>query len=134
MDHHHCSKRISLFCQPYLDNSNECYKNIITLNTYPQGPLANFVRKINTPRLSHFKTYSNKCETTNNCCLALSTQCISTNCMRLMVVDDVPDLISYLSENGYTIDTSLTKMFNEGDIRFKTNNANKLICFITYIG
>ena len=49
-----------------------------------------------------------------------------------MTVDEVPDLISYLVSNGYTVDTSITKMFNQSDIQFQTNNSNKLICFITY--
>jgi hypothetical protein len=129
-------KTISLFSQPYLDNSAGCYKNIITLNTLPQGPLGNFVKKIKMSPLSHFKNYSNKCEMTNNCCLALSNKCIYmlSDYTDLMMVDDVPNLISYLLENKYTIDTSITKMFNESDIRFKTNNANELICFITYMG
>lgn len=52
----------------------------------------------------------------------------------LMVVDEVPNLISYLVSNGYSVDTSITKMFNTSDIRFDTNTGNKLICFITYNG
>jgi hypothetical protein len=49
-----------------------------------------------------------------------------------MSVDEVPTLISFLVSNGYTVDTSITKMFNDSDIRFDTNTGNKLICFITY--
>ena len=49
-----------------------------------------------------------------------------------MIVDEVPDLISYLMSNGYTVDTSMTKMFNTSEIRFDTNIGNKLICFVTY--
>jgi hypothetical protein len=52
----------------------------------------------------------------------------------LMVVDEVPDLISYLVSNGYKVDTSITKMFNSSEIRFDTNTGNKLICVITYNG
>ena len=51
-----------------------------------------------------------------------------------MIVDEVPDLMSFLMSNSYTIDTSLTKMFNTSDIRFQTENANKLICLVTYNG
>jgi hypothetical protein len=128
-------RTISLFSQPYLDNYNECYKNIITLNALPQGSLANFVRQINPPQLSHFKNYLSPCDPIKKCCLALSRGCVcTTGCDDLMVVDDIPDLISYLLENGYTVNTSITKMFNQSEIRFNTNNANKLICFITYTG
>ena len=134
------SHTIILFSRPYLDKYNECYKNIITINKVPKGPLANLVRRINTPPLSQFKTLNNPCDPINACCLALSrdglsfcnTRC-NTRC-NLLVVDDVPDLICYLLENDYKIDTSITKMFNQSDITFETNNANKLICFITYLG
>jgi len=36
--------------------------------------------------------------------------------------------------NGYSVDTSITKMFNTSEIRFDTNTGNKLICFATYNG
>jgi hypothetical protein len=52
----------------------------------------------------------------------------------LMIVDEVPDLISYMAMNGYSVDTSITKMFNTSEIRFDTNTGNKLICFATYNG
>jgi len=51
-----------------------------------------------------------------------------------MVVDEVPDLISYLVMNGYSVDTSITKMLNTSEIRFDNNLGNKLICFVTYNG
>jgi len=49
-----------------------------------------------------------------------------------MDVNEVPDLISFLVSSGYSVDTSITKMFNTSEIRFDTNNSNKLICFVTY--
>ena len=51
----------------------------------------------------------------------------NSGCGDLMVVDEVPNLISYLVSNGYSVDTSITEMFNNSDIRFDTNNGNKLI-------
>jgi hypothetical protein len=51
-----------------------------------------------------------------------------------MVVDEVPNLLSFLMTNGYSINTSITKMLNTSDIRFETENANKIICVITYNG
>jgi len=65
----------------------------------------------------------------NNYC---NTGCKNSD--NLMVTDDVPDLISFLVSNGYTVDTSITKMFNNSEIRFDTNVGNKLICFVTYNG
>ena len=134
----HSSKTVSLFSRPYLDTYNQCYKNIVTINLLPQGPLAKFVRRTQLPVLSEFKQ-PGPCNRLEKCCLALTSinndyDCCNKNGSNLMVVDEVPNLISFLLTNGYTVDTSITKMFNQSDIRFQTDNENKLICFITYNG
>lgn len=130
------SKTISLFSQPYLDTYNKCYKNIVVTNLRPMGPLNNLVRVVNFPPLSEFKQ-STLCSPIKNCGYALmslnNTGC-GKMCGDLMLVDEIPNLISYLSMNGYMIDTSVTKMFNKSEIKFDTNIGNKLICFITYNG
>ena len=132
------AKTFSLFNQPYLDRLNQCYKNIIVTNLKPQGPLSEFVSMIQFPPLSEFN-YPGPCNPSKQCGLALlslnnycNVGCKNTD--NLMVTDDVPDLISFLVSNGYTVDTSITKMFNNSDIRFDTNSGNKLICFVTYNG
>jgi hypothetical protein len=51
-----------------------------------------------------------------------------------MIVDEVPNLLSFLMSNGCSINTSITKMLNTSDIRFETENANKIICVVTYNG
>jgi hypothetical protein len=132
------SKIVSLFSQPYLDTYNQCYKNIVVINLLPQGPLADLVRKVNFPPLSEFKQ-PGPCSPLKQCGLALtSLGSCGAGCNKygsdLMVVDEIPDLISFLVSNGYSVDTSITKMFNQSDIRFDTNTGNKLICFITYNG
>jgi hypothetical protein len=129
------AKTVTLFSQPYLDKYNQCYKNIVTINLIPQGPLAQFVRRVQFPPLSEFKQ-PGPCSHIKNCGLALvslnGNYFCAKNGSNLMIVDEVPDLMSFLMSNGYTIDTSLTKMFNTSDIRFQTENANKLICLVTY--
>ena len=132
----HSSKTVSLFSRPYLDTYNQCYKNIVTINLLPQGPLAKFVRRVQLPALSEFKQ-PGPCNRLEKCCLALTsinTSCCNKNGSNLMEVDEVPNLISFLVSNGYSVDTSITKMFNQSEIRFQTDNENKLICFITYTG
>ena len=134
----HGAKTVSLFSQPYLDLYNQCYKNIVVVNLKPQGPLGDFVKLVKFPPLSEFKQ-PGPCSPLKDCGFAISslTGC-SGNCSKfgsdLMVVDEIPDLISFLVSNGYKVDTSITKMFNNSDIRFDTNTGNKLICFITYNG
>ena len=128
------SKTVSLFSQPFLDTYNKCYKNIVVINLQPQGPLADLVRFTKFPPLSEFKT-PGPCSPIKQCGYALmSLGGCNMGCEDLMVVDEVPGLISFLVSNGYTVDTSITKMFNQSEIRFDTNTGNKLICFITYNG
>ena len=50
------SKTITLTSQPYYDQYNKCYKNIITVNDEPQGPLRELVRKIQSVANSKPKT------------------------------------------------------------------------------
>ena len=66
----HPAKTITLFSQPFLDTYNQCYKNIVTINLPPQGPLSNFVRRINFPPLSKFKQ-PGPCSRNKMCGLAL---------------------------------------------------------------
>lgn len=132
------AKTVSLFSQPFLDTYNQCYKNIVVVNLLPEGPLADIVRLVKFPPLSEFKQ-PGPCSPLKQCGYALmSLGGCNMGCGKfgedLMVVDEVPNLISYLVSNGYTVDTSITKMLNQSEIRFDTNTGNKLICFITYNG
>ena len=126
-------KSVSLFSQPYLDKYKQCYKNIITVNLQPQGPLGQIVRRIQLYPLSPFKqpTY---CEKNVGCGLALQSLNTCYNGCELMSVDEIPDLLSYLMSNGYTVDTKITNMLNTSNYQFDMNTGKKLICFITYQG
>lgn len=130
------AKTVSLFSQPYLDTYNQCYKDIVVINLVPKGPLSEFVKFIQFPPLSEFKQQT-ACQPIKQCGYAIrSLNACNEGCGKfggdLMVVNEVPDLISFLVSSGYSVDTSITKMFNTSEIRFDTNNSNKLICFVTY--
>ena len=122
------AKTVSLFSQPYLDTCNQCYKNIVVVNLYPMGPLGSLVRYIKFPPLSEFKQ-PGPCTPVKQCGYALQSL---SNDSHLMEVDEVPSLISFLMSYGYSVDTSITKMFHSGEIAFDTTLGNKLICFVTY--
>ncbi len=125
----------TLYSRPYLNTYSQNYINIVTINMHPQGPLGQIVRPVKFPPLSIFKTQSNGNYRNLNCGLGLvSFSQFNEYNKGLMLVDEVPDLFSFLISNGYKIDTSLTKMMNTSDIRFQTQNANKIIAFITYTG
>lgn len=123
---------VAIYIQPYLDTYNQCYKNIVTINSIPKGPLAKFVKKIQFNPLSEFKNCG-PCNQQQKCGLALTSLNNGCHGCDLMIADQIPDLFSFLLSNGYKIDTSLTKMMNTSDITFHTNNANKLVCFVTHI-
>jgi hypothetical protein len=100
----------------------------VTINVIPNGPLRRLVQRIRFPPLSEFKINNN--DIRNNLCgLALLSL---RNNNTIMTVNEIPDLFSFLLARGYKIDTSLTKMMNNSDVRFQTDNANKVICFVTY--
>ena len=120
------SDTITLFSQPYLDSIHQCYKNIVTVNLLPKGPFAQRIGQVQFKPLSKFKC-PGPCERVQKCGHA-----VISHHGQLMTVDEVPELIAYLTSHGYKVDTSLTKMFNASDISFDTNVGKKLICFVTY--
>ena len=127
------SSTFVLSIQPFLNNynnnyNNNAYRNIVTINTIPKGPLSKFVRKVKLNPLSEFKE-----PRFQTCALALLSLKQINNYGCLMDVDEIPELFNFLLENGYKIDTSITKMINNSEIRFHSENANKVVCFVTYI-
>ena len=45
-----------------------------------------------------------------------------------MCVEELPMLFQFLMNNGYIIDTSITKMMNESSVKLN----NPMICYISY--
>ncbi len=110
--------------QPFYDSYNQCYKNILTINTKPDTPLSSIVKRLHTPKLSPFKE-STPCCPIPNCVYAIYK--IDSKCCELMTPDDIPELFNFLISNNYKIDTSITKMMNSSEVKM----TNKLVCFIT---
>jgi|APGre2960657505_1045072.scaffolds.fasta_scaffold16782_3 hypothetical protein len=112
-------------CSQY--NNSQAYKNIVTINLIPEGPLAMLVRRVQNRPLSKFQGYfENQQNQQNGCLLAfISLQDGS----RLMDINEVPDLCSFLTSNGYRIDTNITQMFNSGNINFDNKQT---LFFINY--
>jgi hypothetical protein len=126
----------TLFSRPYLDTCSKNYYNIVTLSQFPPGPLANFVKQVKFSPLSQFKSFDSCSQNRSELCglAIISPMPIQGNCCKIPFVttDNVPLLFSYLVENGYTIDTSLTKMTILTGLKFQTQNANSLIAFVKY--
>jgi len=118
----------TLFSQVYLDTYNQCYKTIITINIPPRGPLEKITRRVILYPLSTFKQ-PGPCNHRKPCGIGFAS--INNSC-HLMTTCEIPELFSFLLSNGYTIDTSITKMLNDSDIQIGANDSKKMICFITY--
>ena len=116
------AKTFSLFSQPYLDKINQCYMNIITINNMPMGPLKAFVTQIRMPPLSEFKQPS-PCSPARQCVLGIR----SMNRCGIITMDELPELMSYLVENNYTINKDVTNILRRSDTQ-----GRETIAFVTY--
>ena len=130
-------RTFTITTQPYLDNNNQnnnqCYKNILMINVVPDGPLNAFVRRLQLPRLSPFQTRDD-CNQMKNCGLVLINPFQNVSCRKgcnYMTPNEIPDLYSFLTSNGYQIDTQLTNMMNNSEVKL-TNS--RIVCSATYFG
>lgn len=136
-------KTFTITSQPFYDQYNQCYKNIIMVNAEPRGPIRRIVRRIKLPRLSPFQR-EGPCNPIPKCGLALQslrgteygsiqyTGCCKLNSgCDLMTPDEIPDLITFLLGNGYQIETQITNMLNQSEIKLSNR---KLAFTVTYYG
>ena len=126
----------SLLGAPFYDERNQCYKKIIRINKFPSGPgpLQQIVKRVRSPRLSQFDVFSYNCGGSCNNSNAFNPPCIFVLCNPLsphqfLTVDELPELMSFLIDNGYKIDTSITKMLMKSNVK----PSNDLICYISDI-
>lgn len=119
----HPSNSFTLFSQAYLDQRVECYKNIITINTIPSGPLGELVTRVRMPPLSEFKTPGPCCPPVT-CTLSLR----SFHGHGLMTIEELPELFSFLSSYNYDINTRLTKI-----LKREESGPRDTIAFVTYM-
>ena len=108
----------AIYLEPILDSSTQEYKNIITLDAIPSGPLSTLVFPIKTTDLSIFSTRATTCK------YMLSRY---TSSKTFMYEEDIPAIFAYLQQNGYVIDKNLTKLYQN-----KTPKPRDVICIFTY--
>jgi hypothetical protein len=123
------ASNFTIFSQPYYDTHKQCYKNIITINTIPNGPLKKLTKQIKLNKLSPFQV-EGPCTPIEKCTFAL----INMNhhcCGDLMTPDELPFLFSFLLSNGYQIETQLTKLLYQSDVKISISNK-KIITNVSY--
>ena len=124
----------SLVSVPFYDHRTQCYKKVIKLDKEPpqNSPLNQIIKKVGSIKLSPFQVDSafsgcgsGGCGTLSQSCNILITKI--DNKHELMCIDEIPTLFQFLITNGFTIDTSITKMMQASNVKL----SNDLICFFS---
>jgi len=116
---------------PYYDRYNKCYKNILSTNCVPDGPLGKLVRRIEYNKLSPFQV-DGPCYTYDKCKYVIinNNECFN-KCGDFMKSDEIYNLTNFLLSNGYQIENQLTTTLNNSEIKIP---RNKLLYLVTYYG
>lgn len=139
-------KTFTVTSQPYYEEYSRCYKNILMVNWVPDGPLKHHIQRLKLPHLSPFQKESS-CNPIPTCGLAIrslrelglglnygarpfSGGCYKSGC-DLMTPDEIPNLIAFLQSNGYQIESQITQMLNQSEVKFSNQ---KLVFNVTYYG
>lgn len=126
----------TVYVEAYLDTYNKEYLNIITVDKMPTGPLAPLIVYISSQKLSPFQS---QCAFSNNCAMAISRYYNKGACKkgnRFLLAEDIPSLLSFLQANGYSIDTTITKMIQRSNINIGNtacDNKKKMVCIVSYV-
>lgn len=130
---------IVFYLEPILNPYNKVYQNVITLSCMPEGPLKDLVITKSFPKLSPFQqgptTHRDQCMYVLSRYPKQSTPFNMGNNDTFMNGEDVPSLLSYLSTNGYKVESDLTRLIFDSNIKNTMNNSQryrKLICYATF--
>ena len=130
---------IVFYLEPILNPYNKVYQNVITLSCMPEGPLKDLVITKSFQKLSPFQqgptTHRDQCMYVLSRYPKKSTPFNMGNNDTFMNGEDVPSLLSYLSTNGYKVESDLTRLIFDSNIKNTMNNSQryrKLICYATF--
>ena len=119
------SNSVSLSSIPIYDPVNKNYYNALCLNTFPAGNLKYITVPLNRNTYSiqnqYNKSYNVTCGRGCKPLFVLKNVCTS-RCDTFMTPDDIPDLISFLDNNNYEVDTQLSMVFNTSKVRLGVGN------------
>ena len=117
------SNTFVLYLEPILNTYFQSYQNVITISHIPEGPLRPLVYTINAAKLSPFQgasIYGSPFYNGNNCTHVIlrypANEFSWKNSDIFIGKDDIPALFSFLLENGYHINTDLTRMLFDSRI------------------
>ena len=114
------SNTFVLYLEPILNTYFQAYQNVITISHIPEGPLRPLIYTINAAKLSPFQSQGSPFYNGNNCTHVILRYPANNfswkNSDMFMGKDDIPALFSFLLENGYHINTDLTRMLFDSRI------------------
>jgi hypothetical protein len=123
--------------QPFYNPYDQSYQNILTVNLDPPGPLHKLIRGFRQTRISPY--YHIDLEYGRSKC-GFAIQSLKQNMINnipysrsndLMGPDEIPELISFLLANGYQLETQITNMLNQSQVK---SSYKKLNFAVTYYG
>jgi hypothetical protein len=133
------SGSFTLYLEPILDSYSQTYRQVITLSCMPPGPLASLVKTMSLPKLSPFVSNMNdRSEFGFGCSYVLMRYShFNKKSSTYMYSEDIPAVFSYLTNHGYTIDNSVTKMMNGSRVLVGNGSGSnsgdkRLICFASF--
>jgi hypothetical protein len=125
-----------MYLEPMLNKYYKTYQNVITLSNLPQGPLQEYVHKMNPPKLSEFQNTSPLPNKGFECLYVLQRYSNKQNAFsmdNIMNEDDIPSIFSFLTNNGYIINTQFTDMLQKSEVNLGgSTKKRKMICIINY--
>lgn len=113
----------SILSMPFYNTVEQCYIKVLTLDRLPpiHSPLYQMVKRVNLPKLSPFQQ-GTACDPLKTCGNVL----LKPN-REYATLQDIPLMFSWLAQNQFHIDTSMTNMINQSGVRMQY----PIICFIT---
>jgi hypothetical protein len=115
----------SIMTMPFYNSVDQCYIKVLTLDRIPPdtSPLYTLVRRVQLHKLSPFKQGNacNPLQTCGNVLLKPYVRC------EYATLQDIPLLFTWFAKNNFTIDTSITQMIHQSEVRM----SEPIVCFIT---
>ena len=114
----------ALSTRVYLEPITKEYIEVFQVEPKPKGKLLSILKQVAPLKLSPYKGFQS-CE---GCIFLVKNINPNRRCSTdFLAVDDLPLLFCFLTENGYDIDTKLTKLLVQGKSAATKRN---LVCYI----
>ncbi len=114
----------ALTTRMYLHPTSKEYIKVFMVEPRPKGPLLSILKRVAPLKLSPYKGF-NDCE---GCIYLVINLNPERRCStEFLDMDDLPLLFCFLTENGYDIDTKLTKLMVQGK---SAATKRDLVCYI----